>query len=167
MSLLNGFNANEVEHRDFGGNFPPLPEGVYTLIIDRTEEKRTRNDDGTMLVLELSVLDEGDYYKRRLWVRLNLDNKSASSVAMARAELAQICKAIGVPQPRHHEELCGKPLLGQLKIKTDKPENRAVAYAPVGTVQPGPGKTIDGTAPAKTAAPSRPAANESQPWKRG
>ena len=107
MANINGFDANDV-NPDVG--FDPVPAGKYTAAITASEMKQTKTKDGSYLELELTIL-EGDYKDRKVWARLNLDNKSEKAVQIARGQLSAVCRAVGVMTPQDSVELHNIPLV--------------------------------------------------------
>lgn len=119
MADLQGFNANDVDPR---GDFDPLPSGKYVAVITESEMTLTKSGGGHYLKLTFEVVD-GEYKGRKLWGRLNLDNPNAKAVAIARAELSAICRAVGVMQPKDSVELHNIPLVLSVKAKKRKDED--------------------------------------------
>jgi hypothetical protein len=114
MANLNGFNANNVEPAD---DFEPIPAGLYTAVIVNSEMKPTKNGDGSLLELKFEII-EGEYKGRFVWSRLCLENKNEQTVKIAKSQLADICKAIGVLTPRDSCELHNLPM--QIKVAVKK-----------------------------------------------
>jgi hypothetical protein len=129
MPTLDGFNANEV---DPNFAFEAIPAGKYVAVIVDSESKPTKNGGGQYLQFTFQII-EGEYKDRLLWSRLNLDNKNATTVRIARAELSAICRAVGVPAPKDSCELHNIPLIvavGQKKRNdTGEPTNVIKGYA--------------------------------------
>ena len=146
---LDGFDARTVEPMD---TFEPIPAGKYVAAITSSEMKRTKAGDGAFLELVFQVL-EGEHKGRQLWDRLNLDNANDLAVKIARAQLAEICKATGILTPNDSQELHNLPL--QLTVKLKKRDdngeltNEVSAYAK----KPSPGQAPQAT-------------TESPPWRR-
>ena len=115
MANLNGFNANAVEPMT---DFEPIPAGKYQAVINKSEMKTTKSGNGSYLELTFQVI-EGQYKNRLLWSRLNLNNPNELAVKIARAELAAVCRAIGVMEPKDSCELHNLPLVISVKQKTD------------------------------------------------
>ena len=115
MANLSGFNADNVEPMN---DFDPIPAGKYTAIITGSEMKDTKSGNGSYLELNFQII-EGQYKNRLLWARLNLDNPNELTVKIARAELAAICRSIGVTEPKDSCELHNLPLVISVKQKTD------------------------------------------------
>ena len=150
MANLNGFNANNVEPM---AEFEPLPAGKYLAVITGSEMKPTKSGNGSFLELTFQVI-EGGFKGRLLWSRLNLDNPNPLTVKIARSELAAICRAVGVMEPRDSCELHNLPLVVSVKQKTDadgEVRNEIKGYAKR--------ETANGARPAQ-------AANPTPPWRR-
>ncbi|MEX0654444.1 MAG: DUF669 domain-containing protein [Phycisphaeraceae bacterium] len=153
MANLNGFDANQVEPT---ASFDPLPAGKYLAAITNSQQKPTKNGDGSYLELEFTVLD-GDYKDRKVWDRLCISHPNAMTVKIARGNLSAICRAVGVMQPRDSVELHNIPLLITVKCKkrTDTGEltNEVKGYEAKAAA----------TAPAPQQAPVH---SNTPPWKR-
>jgi hypothetical protein len=155
MANLNGFDANQVEPT---GDFDPVPAGKYLAVVTDSEMKPTKSGTGSYLQLTFEIID-GPHKGRLLWARLNLDNPNATAVAIARAELSAICRAVGVLAPKDSVELHNLPLVIHVKCKkrddTGEIANEVKGYSPK-------------AAPAEPPAvkPAAPSANGTPPWKR-
>ena len=136
MADLRGFDARNVEPMD---DFEPVPAGKYVAAITASEMKPTKAGDGSYLELTFQIL-EGDYKGRLLWSRLNLDNPNELAVRIARAQLAAICKAVGVMTPNDSTELHDLPMQVTVKLKkrddTGDMTNEIKGYAK----KPSPGR---------------------------
>ncbi len=112
-------------------SFDPIPAGQYTAMIIASEEK-TSKQGNKFLSLEFEVLD-GQYKGRKLWVNLNLGHPNPETVKFARAELASICKAVGVLKPQDSVQLHNLPMLITVKCvnrkDTGELQNRIKGYA--------------------------------------
>jgi len=174
MADLQGFNANEVEPMP---SYEPLPAGQYTATIVDSEEKISQA--GNRFVVLVFEVAEGPHAGRKLWVNLNLYHPNADIVKLARAELASICLAVGVPSPQDSGQLHHIPLVIDVKCAARKDtgelQNRVKGYTAKSVVSRG---TPQG-APAGAshgAPPSQPQQGQSQqtpatgttppPWKR-
>jgi hypothetical protein len=129
MPNLNGFDANTVEPVET--NFEPVPAGKYLAVIRDSQEKTSKKGH-TYLSLEFEILD-GQYRGRKLWANLNLSHPDADVVKYARAELAQVCKAVGVLKPADSVQLHNLPLVITVKVvnrkDTGELQNRIKGYA--------------------------------------
>lgn len=151
MADLRGFNAHSIEPIS---SFEPLPAGKYLAAIIGSEMKSTKAGNGAYLELTFQIID-GEYRGRRLWARLNLDNPNPSAVKIARAELAAICRAVGVLEPQDSCELHDLPLVIIVRQKTGvngETRNEISGYAKR--------ETLDSARPIQ-------AANPTPPWRRG
>ena len=106
MANLNNFDASQV---DPSVALDPLPAGKYVAVISESEFKPTKTGVGKYLQLTFQIID-GEYKGRLIWARLNLENKSETTVKIARGELSAICRALGIMQPKDSAELHHLPL---------------------------------------------------------
>lgn len=110
---MNGFNALEVEPQT---SYEPIPAGWYKVVISEAVEKPTRANTGSYLQLQLDII-EGQHRGRKAFDRLNLNNPNATAVEIAQRTLSSICRAVGVPSPKHSHELCDKPMMVKLAVR--------------------------------------------------
>ena len=158
MATIN-FNANEVEP---SSSFDAIPAGKYLAVITNSDEKKTKKGDGAYLQFEFEIV-EGEYKNRRLWARLNMKNDNAETVRIARADLAAICRAVNVMQPRDTIELHNLPLTIVVKCRKNQDDeivNEIKGYAPKASLSGAVSAT-----PATTA-PSTASGNSQPPWAR-
>ncbi len=157
MANLDGFDA---EQQQSMRTFDALPKGDYLGMITDSEMKDTKAGDGKYLQLTWEIV-EGEAKGRSLWSRLNLENKSQQAVDIAKRELGDICKAIGVLRPKDSMDLHGKLVVLSVSVKkrndTGERTNDIKGY-----------KAANGSAPqaSQTAAPqaaSAPVADK-PPW---
>lgn len=139
MSLVSGFNAEKVAPM---GDFSPIPAGVYTAMITKSEEKQSQKG-GSFLSLTFQVI-EGDYKGRLIFNNLNLEHSNPKVVAWAEAELSSICRACGELQIDYSSQLHNIPIAIHVGIQPPKDgydaANRIKKYEPVAgaTKQPSP-----------------------------
>ncbi len=114
---LRGFDARNVQEMN---DFEPIPAGKYMAAITESAMKPTKAGDGSFLELQFQVL-EGEYRGRLLWARLNLDNKNDLTAKIARAQLAEVCRATNVLTPNDSAELHNLPI--QITVKLKKRED--------------------------------------------
>lgn len=120
MAVLN-FNAAEVEPM---GDYTPIPAGEYIAVITDSEEKPTKDFTGSYVQMTFEVI-EGQFKGRKIFNRLNLQNKNPVAVDIARRELSSICHAAGVLSPRDSNELHNKPMLIKVAVKPAQGEYSA------------------------------------------
>jgi len=151
MADLSGFNAEEIE---VSTSYDPVPPGWYPAVITESEMRETRAGTGQYLALTLELVDCA-YAGRRVWTNLNLHNPNPKAVEIAQRDLASICRAIGIMQPRDSEDLHFRKLEVKLAIQRDNHDrNECKGY-----------RAVEGAAPAA----SKPAAapkTSTPPWKR-
>lgn len=139
--ILAKFNAQE-----FVPSAPRtlVPKGWYSVVIAATRTKENNARTGSYLELELEII-EGEYKKRRIWDRLNLDNPNQTAVEIAKASLSAICHAVNVLTPQTAEEFCDRPLMALVDIQPAKGQygesNIVRGYKPVEAPKPAPKRT--------------------------
>lgn len=152
MADLGGFDASKVEPN----SFDCIPAGEYEVAIVASEMKPTKDGGGKYLNLELQVLS-GQYQNRKLFDRLNLENKNVQAVQIAKGTLSAICRAVSCLTPRDSSELHLKPMLASVKIsKSDEhgDQNEIKGYKP---------RHASAGNAAATSTPA--AASDAAPWK--
>lgn len=107
MANLNGLYGTDDKP---SAQFDPIPTGEYKAVIVASESKQTKAKDGEYLELEHQII-EGDHAGRKLFSRLNLQNRSPKAVEIARADLAQIRIATGQLAPQDSVQLHNIPML--------------------------------------------------------
>ena len=148
MSNLDGFDASQEEEMQ---DFSLLPAGVYEAVISESEMKDTKAGNGQYLAITFCIVAPDEFEGRFSWVNLNLDNPNETAVKIARSELAAICRATGIMQPKDSLDLHDIPIQITIKDKKNKKsgdmEAVIVKYEAVGTSKPAAAKTSK--APAK------------------
>jgi hypothetical protein len=110
MAQIN-FDATKVEPAD---SFEPIPNGDYVIVFVESEFVVTKRGDGKYLQFISQILD-GPFKGRKLWTRLNLDNKNPAAVKIAERELSSICHAVNVLHPLDSAELHNIPLTARVE----------------------------------------------------
>lgn len=159
MAILN-FNANEVEP---SRELEPIPAGKYVAVITDSEMKDTRAGTGRYLQLEFEITD-GEFAGRKVWARLNIENRNPEAVRMARADLSAICRAVNVLTPNDSADLHNLPLVIKVHCRKDKNTgeitNDIRGYESKAAFKPEPKQAPASPATAQTArVPAKP------PWK--
>lgn len=166
MVQLN-FNATQV---DPTAAFEALPSGTYPVIITASQKKPTSKGDGSYLELEMTV-QGGEFNGRKVFDRLNLENKSAQTVEIAYRTLSAICYVTGVLQVQDSSQLHGKPFMAVVtkRRREDRPNeelysNDVRGYKDINGNDPG---KQGGAGPQQGAAPAwaggQPGQNVGQP----
>lgn len=149
----NQFDAATVEtpSRD------PIPAGDYVATVTDSEIKANKAGTGEYLSLTFQIA-EGEHNGRFVWANLNLVHPNEKAVQIARAELAGLCKAVDVLNPKDSADLHNKPVLIRVVVEKDRdgnPRNVVKGFKPVASQ------------PAKSAAPVKTEAKPSTaPWKK-
>lgn len=170
MARIQFFDAAEVEPQEA---FEVLPPGKYRVQIVASEERPTKDGNGSYIWLEMEIL-EGEHAGRKLWDRLNINNANQQAVDIARRALSAICHAVGELALEDTEQLHFKPMIATVRVRPPKDgydaSNDIRGYSAVDD-QPAARAPAARPAPAPRPAPAqaaRPAGNGGQaPWKRG
>lgn len=109
------FNAEGV---DTTSQFDAIPAGDYEAMVTASQEKTTKDGGGSYLELTLEI-QGGQFQGRRLWDRLNLQNRNPKAVEIAQKQLAQLCHATGVLQLNDSEQLHNRPVIVKVSAKHD------------------------------------------------
>lgn len=185
--LSQAINPDEIEERN-----STLPPDTYKIMCSHSEIKPTSSNDGKMLVLEFDVQD-GPQAGRKIYERLNIENKNPKTVDIAFKVLAEIGRACGIANLSDSDQLHGKMLLAEVVVDPAKPykdkttgqekmgydQNRVKKYLPYASTSAKPAaaaKTPANTAqqtdddtgteqPATETAKEEPAKGATPPWK--
>jgi hypothetical protein len=147
---LNGFDANVVEP---SAPREVIPAGKYKAVITKSEERPTKAQTGSMLVLTCQII-EGPHQGVSLMDRLNLNNPNKTAEEIAQRTLSAICRSVNVMMPNESSDLHDKPMMITVKVKPAEgnyqASNEIAGYEP-----------CEGGAPA-----AAPAAAATPPWKK-
>ena len=88
-------------------------------MVTASELKATKDGTGQYLELTLEI-QSGPSQGRRLWDRLNLQNRNPKAVEIAQKQLAQLCHATGILQlPNDATPLHNRPVVMKVAVKND------------------------------------------------
>ncbi|NYT81406.1 DUF669 domain-containing protein [Alcaligenaceae bacterium] len=110
-----GFNAAQVAPAT---TFTPLPAGTYTVQIEETDVKDTKNNTGKYLEAKFSVL-EGEFINRKVYGRITIQNQNQKATEIGQAQLSAICHAVGVLNLQDTTQLHGRPLRIRVSVRKD------------------------------------------------
>jgi len=161
-------------------DFAPLPDGIYSVVMDDSQLKANKNNAGQHLAFRLQVID-GAHNGRLIWGNINVQNPNATAEKIGRGQLAAICKAVGIMNPQDSAELHDKPFKVKLGLrKDDATRNEPKAFFPIDyksvedagdaadVPQPPAPAPRPAAAPraAPAARPAAPAAGVKKPWQK-
>lgn len=147
-----GFNAEAPEN-----NPSVIPAGEYEAMLIKSAKTATKAGDGHYLKLEFQIVS-GEFQNTHLFENLNVwlaetDEKKKKAVQIAKGNLSELCRAVGVLNPQRSEELHNKPL--RIKVKVDEgnaqfgKQNRVTGFKPRNfTATPETATTTPSPAPA-------------------
>lgn len=138
-----GFEWNQAkaeEAKASSDNFDALPIGQYRVMINRVEDKPTKDGTGDYLNFELEVV-EGPCQNRKLWDIVNYKNKNPKAEEIGWKTLCSITEAcFGELRKVPLQDYEGKVLRILTKHETFNGETRAKVkrYMPDGAVASAP-----------------------------
>lgn len=103
---------------DTSSQYDAIPAGDYEAIVTDSEVKATKDGTGQYLALTIEI-QSGQFQGRRLWDRLNLQNRNQKAVEIAQRQMAQLCHAINVLQVLTPQHLHGRPFVVKVTAKND------------------------------------------------
>lgn len=166
VSDISNLNLNVEDESKNSGTFEALPDGDYTVVCTDAEMKENKSGSGYHISATFEII-EGDFSERLIWATYNVQNSNDTAERIGRAELANLCKAIGIANPQDTDELLNKPLVVKVGIdKKDAGRNKIKAYkcadapaTPATAPAPAP-------APVATAKPAPKPATGKKPWQK-
>lgn len=101
-----------------------VPSGIYPVMISSSKEKPTKDGQGSYIELEMTVMPGHEYAGRKVYDRLNINNKNQQTVDIAYATLSAICHVTGRLAINATEQLHGVPFQAVVvKVaRDDKPD---------------------------------------------
>lgn len=136
MALIN-FDIDSVEPSV--NTFELLPRGRYLVMIINSDVRDTKAGDGQFIEWTFEVMD-GQWKGRRIWERMNIQNRNKKTEDIAQKNLSALCKAVGKRGVlADTAELHNIPLNVDVQIKTGDngyaDSNEVKGYAPSGDTQ--------------------------------
>jgi hypothetical protein len=115
MADLTGFDAQAPENQ----NSRCLPKGEYRCVMVNSERKATNDGTGHYLNCEFAILD-GEYQNQKIFCKLNvwLHPSKEKAIKIAKGQLSELCRSVGVLTPKDTSELHGKPVIVKVTIRT-------------------------------------------------
>ena len=165
MAYIGNIDTSTVQYNT--GSREPLPNGVYSLLVVRAQQKETNKKDGVYVEVEFDVTAPAEFARRKFWDNFNIVNPSADAQRIGIEQLGKLAKAAGIAVLQDDQELLNREVQAELYIGKDKngtPRNRVSGYYPVGVdVKAFKEQIKGGQAPASgaasgSAAPSAPPA---------
>ena len=132
--------------------YQALPAGKYVAMVTESTMKATKENTGSYLQLTLEI-QEGEFKGRKLFDRLNLENRNPQAVEIAQRQLSALCHATGVMQLTDSEQLHCKPVLARVAVRQEAgrdPSNEVKGYE---ALPPLGGQAAQYQRPAPAAAP--------------
>lgn len=118
MQLIQAFNAQQYDPTQGVGS---LPVGKHPVVVDSSEVKANKNNDGGYLQLNLRVID-GPLQGTTGAYRLNLYHSSQQTVEIAHRQLSAICHVINVFQVTDSSQLHNIPFIVEVAPQKNDPQ---------------------------------------------
>lgn len=99
-------------------SYEALPAADYEAMVTDSTMKSTKDGTGQYLELTLEI-QTGQFQGRRIWDRLNLQNRNPKAVEIAQKQLSALCHATGVLQVQNSEQLHNRPIIMKLGVRND------------------------------------------------
>lgn len=125
-----GFDANSQENNVSN----VIPQGEYEMVMVKSEKRATSAGDGYSLYTECKVT-KGPQQNKVVIHRFNLWLNPAKdqAIQIAKGQLSQLCRAVGVLNPSDSSELHMKPFIAKINVKDSAdygPQNNITAFKP-------------------------------------
>jgi hypothetical protein len=113
-----GFDATAKENQKVSNC---LPAGEYPAVLVASEKKQTKDGSGHYLKMDFQITS-GEFQNQHIFSNCNLwlaltDDKKRTAVQIAKGQLSELCRAVGVLNPKDSKELHGIPLMIKLNAK--------------------------------------------------
>ena len=131
-----------------------IPAGWYNARVTNSEMKPTSDGTGAYLQLEMTILD-GDFATRKLFDRINLQNKNPVATEIGYRQLSAVCHATGVIQVQDSQQLHGIPMKVKVSLRPAGPGADGKHYDASNEIK-GYKNINDGVGGAQSAAPAMP-----------
>jgi hypothetical protein len=118
MQLIQPFNAQQYDPTQGVGS---LPIGKHPVVIESSEVKANKANDGGYLQLNLRIID-GPQQGTTGAYRLNLYHSNQQTVEIAHRQLSAICHVIGVFQVTDSSQLHNLPFLIEVGPQKSDPQ---------------------------------------------
>lgn len=122
-----------------------LPAGEYPVVLVASERKATKDDSGAYLKMDFQIT-RGEFQNQHLFQNLNLwlantDEKKRTAIQIAKGQLSELCRAVGVGTPKDSAELHGVEMMVRINAKENGEyglQNNITTYRPIArnTVNP-------------------------------
>lgn len=118
MQLIQAFNAQQYDPSQGVGS---LPIGKHPVVVESSEVKANKANDGGYLQLNLRIID-GPQQGTTGAYRLNLYHSNQQTVEIAHRQLSAICHVIGVFQVTDSSQLHNLPFLIEVGPQKNDPQ---------------------------------------------
>ncbi len=115
MADLGGFDANDPKNKAPSN---ALPKGEYKAVLVKSERKATSAGDGFYLDCDFQIVS-GEFQNKHIFHKLNLwlHPSKSQAIQIAKGQLSELCRAVGVPNPKDSSDLHNKAVIIKLTVK--------------------------------------------------
>lgn len=106
--------ANEAE-ANTGGDYTPIEEGIYKLLIEKAELGKSKTNNEVMKMI--FKVEEGKYEGRKLFHNFNLENPSAACVKISMGQLHALMILCGLKIIEAPQDLLGQSFEAKVIVK--------------------------------------------------
>jgi hypothetical protein len=117
MSLLDILGLNDVV-ADTGGDYEPIPEGDYELIISNIEQRENSKGTGSYISCTFQVT-EGEFADRKIFINFNISHVNKKAEDIGKAQFKSLILATN-KNPLELEDLIGQTVKASVKITPPK-----------------------------------------------
>lgn len=117
MALLN-FDASQVAPATA---LDPVPAGWYTAMMVESEMKPTADGTGHYLETVNAIIEPAEYAGRKVYDRINMQNKNPVAVEIGYKTLSAICHAVGIIQVQDSQQLHNRPFAIKVSLRPAGP----------------------------------------------
>lgn len=111
-----------------------VPAGKYRAVMTASEKKATNDGTGSYLKTQWQIVS-GEFQNRVIFQNFNLwlPPSKEQAIQIARGQMSELCRAVGVLNPKDSSELHNKVCVVKVKVRTDKTgqygdQNEIVGY---------------------------------------
>jgi hypothetical protein len=174
-SLGQRIDAQSFDTDKQGGDFTPLPEGIFRMEV--TESEVDDKGDKIRASFKIEVIEPEDYKGKWVYFKPWVQHPNAQAQSIGQTDIARLARACGIPEPGDTDEFHLIPFIAEVKygkpfqkrdngvpqvdgngapVMVSYPEIKKFFYPDQGDL---PDPQITGDAPARPA----PAANDNTP----
>lgn len=131
-SLISNFDAESVPQ----GTAIPEKTQIVCLVTEMEDKESTSTPGNWMIAATIEVVDNASEFKgSKIFTNFNVRNSNPTAERIGKSQLAQLCLAVGCPQPKSNNDLLNKPFratFGKPQDFNGELQSRIQKFDPVG-----------------------------------